>query len=62
MAFLLILTVIEAAWILWLLWDRGRKLRAISERRLDIRILKRFLHSGRMWKDDSSKYKDAGTA
>lgn len=36
-----VLSTVQALWIWWLLWDRGKKIRAISERRKDIRILKR---------------------
>lgn len=51
---LLILTVIEAAAILWLLWDRWQKIRAISERRRDIRVLKRLLDSERVRNENFS--------
>lgn len=43
---LIILTVVAILlllWSTWLLWDRGKKIQAISERRRDIRILKSAL-------------------
>ena len=33
--------VLLAIWSLWLLWDRKKKIQAISERREEIRALKR---------------------
>ena len=40
---LALIVVLQATWSTWLLWDRGKKIQAISERRRDIRILKSAL-------------------
>lgn len=49
----MIAAVIEAAVILWLLLDRRHMIRALSERRRDIRVLKRMLKSERMRNDET---------
>lgn len=38
---LALIVVLQATWNWWLLWDRGKKIQAISKRREAIRALKR---------------------
>lgn len=47
MLLLTILVIILSLWCWWLLWDRGKKIKVISERKRDIRILRRMLENER---------------